>query len=205
MKKIISILLLGAMSFGIVGCGSPSPEKTVKDFFEKAKSSQINMKDLSEEQKKSFEFMNEKFPEEFKELQKKSKELVKDLNVEILSSEEVGDVASVNVNISAVDASEFFAKFVAELFKEIFATAFSSALSGGETISDEVAYTTALKVLNNSLEGIEFKVVERPYTVELKKVDGEWVITNEEALMFECLNIDSEQFKEFQENLNEVA
>lgn len=41
--------------------------------------------------------------------------------------------------------------------------------------------------------------------MEFNKIDGEWVIANEESIFLESMNIDSSKFNDFEELLENVA
>lgn len=204
MKKLITWVLVGVMATGLIGCGGPSAEETVENYFTNIKKVEVDKDSMSTEEKATLEYLEENFAQEFKTLKKKAADIIKDVDVEILSTEEKDNTATVDVNIKAIDASEFFVKFISELFTQGFTEMLSSVMSGEEQMNDEKLYGLIFGILDSSLKDVKFKTVDRKYTIELKKVDNTWEIIDEEALSFEILNIDSKQYKQFESQLNKL-
>lgn len=204
MKNLIATLLIGMLGIGLLGCGAASPEKVVENYFSDIKNVKINVDAMTDEEKEAFEYLQENFKDELKNVEKKAKEIIKDVDVEVLSSEEKDDIATVKVKIKAVDASEFFVKFISELFTQGFSEILSNTMNGTEEINNEKMYGLTIKILDENLSDAEFESVDREFTIKLEKVDDAWQFVNKEALSFEIMNIDSSKYENFKSKLGEL-
>ena len=210
MKKLLTTLLISGITFSLISCtGGPSAEGEVKDFFKDLQTNNFEMADLPEVEGFSLEELEqeekellEKYPDEVKSIEKLTSNLVKNIDGKIVSSEEIENTATVNVDITAVDCSTLITGFLSDVFTEAFSTAFGSMFSG-EELTDDTTNELMLKILEENLEELEIKTVEKNFTVELEKVEDEWVISNDEQLLLECMNIDS-SILDTLENFNDL-
>ncbi len=174
MKKILVILLAVMMIFGIAGCQQTAgPDKTVSDLLDAMKAwdtaaleEYMGLEDIygatdmdmsSEEAEMTDALM---------------KALTANLDYTIVNTQEDGDTAIVTADITNVDMSVVMAEYITQVFALYFS---------GTDMTEEELNTAVFELLVTSIENNQETLVTNTVDIELTKVDGEWVITADDA------------------------
>lgn len=196
MKKLIATLLTCIFTFTLIACGGNSAEDRVKEFFKDIKDQKVlTVQDLANTGVTGAELdeaklMLEMYEKELDELAKLSSKLTDKIEGKIMSTTETENSAVIEVEITAIDCTPLIIELMGALMSDAIGTGFSSILSGEQVDENEVN-KLVLNIFKETLENAEVQTVKRNFTVELEKTNDEWVILNEEALMLECLNLNS--------------
>ncbi|WP_459129797.1 hypothetical protein [Guggenheimella bovis] len=167
MKRILSLLLIVAVVFGLMACNQgPSPKDTVTKAFEAMKA--MDFETLSKYSSKA------PFTKEDMEQLKKSgmlpivQKMMSSIEYKILDEKVEGDKATVNVELSMY-GQEVASAMTQELLPAI--------MAGGIT-QDSTPEDIEKKVVEalGKMDFSKFKKETTKDAVELKKVDGEWKI-----------------------------
>lgn len=186
LKRIILMIMLLTLSFGVYGCSSKSPSNTVKNYLEQVKKGENGdfSKLLNQTLDKAKKEKETPKKEASSESTKKITDSMKNLSYTINSEKIDGDSATVNVKVNGPDIATALANF----FQKAITNAFSQAFSGNNGTkeeSDKLYENMLLESLN------DIKYTERTGDISLTKVDGEWKINNNDALTKLLINIDS--------------
>ncbi len=113
MKKVLSILMVFLLVFGLVACGGETPEQAVKNTFDAIKqndsetaSKYINYDDLLK--------AGETYEEDDAETEEMVQLILGHFDYKIISSSEEGDQATVQAEITNIDMKTIMGDFVSE-------------------------------------------------------------------------------------------
>lgn len=224
MKKVVSVLLILAISLNLSACsGSPKPETTVSEFIEASKqfdfekmSSKINPssstdKDMISELEEGFE--EDSFEKYFMEYLKQN---AKKITYTIVESEVNGDYATITVDFKYVDGGPLLKATLGDVFTQ----SISKALAGTEMNDDEMT-ELFISSMQAQKEIIDEAFVDKEIDIKCIKVDDKWYIDDIDmdfmnmmisnfATVFEDLNSELNDsfgnfdgFNELDDNFNE--
>jgi len=186
LKRIILMIMVLTLAFGVYGCSSKSPSNTVKNYLEQVKKGENGdfSKLLNQTLDKAKKEKETPKKETSSESTKKITDSMKSLTYTVNSEKIDGDSATVNVKVNGPDIATVLATF----FQKAISTAFSQAFSGNSSTKEE----TDKFYENMLLESLnDIKYTERTGDISLTKVDGEWKINNNDALTKLLINIES--------------
>jgi len=182
LKRIILMIMLLTLSFGVYGCSSKSPSNTVKNYLEQVKKGENGdfSKLLNQTLDKAKKEKETPKKDASSESTKKITDSMKNLTYTINSEKIDGDSATVNVKVNGPALANFFQKAISNAFSQAF-----SGNNGTKEESDKLYENMLLESLN------DIKYTERTGDISLTKVDGEWKINNNDSLTKLLINIDS--------------
>ena len=165
MKKILAVLLVTVLIFGLVGCGGEKPEQAVKNTFDAIKSADsetaskyIDYKGLLNAGETSSETSDA-------ESEEMAKLILKHFDYKIISSSVDGDSATVKAEITNIDMKTVLANFISE--------AFALAFSGlDEETMDKQMNDKFTELLNSK----DNKTVMKEVEIKLAKKEEGWKI-----------------------------
>lgn len=171
MKKIIAVLVVFILSFGLVSCGEPSPTDQVDAFLQAIKTQDAeSLKTLYAGGDFSIledtESDDEKFDKLFEE-----KLMPKLLDFDYtLSNEKIkDDKATVDVAFTTYNMGNAITSFMTNYFTQ----AFTMALSGS---SNEQLESLAVTLLTTEINKLDSKDYKQTVTISLSKKDDTWII-----------------------------
>lgn len=183
-KALIGIMILLITTL-MYGCGGQTPTDTVEEYFKKVQKGDTDVEDLfmsiSEDVEESDEFPDE--------ISKKLLDAVSKLTYTINSETITEDTAKVNVSVNGADLSIVMANVI----QEAFTYAISQVFSGVE-MTEEESDNYFNTILSEKLDEITYS--DRSGDISLTKVDGEWKISENDALTSLILGLDSSLFEE---------
>ncbi|MBP5750944.1 MAG: DUF4878 domain-containing protein [Firmicutes bacterium] len=173
MKKILALLLVFSLVFGMAACSSgPKPEDTVKKFFDAMKAFDFETMSACCEDGFDAEDMLSEEEEDLTGLLDYLKENAKGLTYKIGSSEVKDDKAKVDVSVEYTDTSQVVGEALGTYITALFTAMFSEDASEEEL---EKAFTEGLA---NAIETKETTRLTEDYTLDLVLSGEEWKLTN---------------------------
>lgn len=133
MKKFLSILLIGVLTFSTVACSTPNPKGTVTVYLDSSKNGN-NEESLNYLKSDSDESLKEVFANENDATDEAFKKAYSKLEYNILNSEVDGDKAVLETEINSPDLGTI----MAELLKEALPLAFANAFNEDAADDDEM-------------------------------------------------------------------
>lgn len=178
LKKFLILVLIAGLTFG---CGaSAKPDDVVKDFFEAAKTFDMEkmVATIVPENSAAAAYTREVFsdeefgdyPEEFLTY---LEENAGKITYEITSSEVDGDTATVTVDVSYIDSYPL----LEEIFSEYMTQAFTMAFSG-QDLSDEDYDKLMSDIFLDKMANGEDTFKDATLEIPCEKVDGKWYIAD---------------------------
>jgi predicted small lipoprotein YifL len=152
MKRWLSIFLVLVLLLALTGCSGKSPEQAVSNAIDA-------MKDLDD---------SDELTEQEEEM---GKLIFQNLDYEIKSSSEEGDMAVVNADITNIDMGIVFS----EMIMEMFTRAFSEALSS-EPMTEEETDEMVQELVTELMEKHKDKTVTNSVAIKLNRIDNQWRI-----------------------------
>lgn len=180
MKKVLSTVIAFAMLFALVGCGGgqtaaePMPEDTVKAGIETLKSVDTESAAAVWGDSLSAESMGQG--------EEGLKALYSGIEYEIIGAEINEDTAIVTTKISNVDAATALTDALGEVFVKIF-----EVVGTDEEITDEDSRKMFTELFVANLTSGEYDRTESTVDITLTKVDGEWVIDDNNDAAIDAL------------------
>ena len=170
MKKILSILLVLVMVFGLTACGGPKPEDTVKAFCDSMKAFDFDgmqahlVNKLDEDQ-----IIGEEV-EEMSGFVDYMKSCASLMTYSVGKASVNGDSATVPVEFKFKDSTDFVKDLMKELFAKLFEIMFS-----GEDMSDEEAESLISDMIMQKSPA-ELPDTTASVNFTLQKVDKDWKV-----------------------------
>jgi len=169
MKRWLSIFLVLVLLLALTGCSGKSPEQAVSNAIDA-------MKDLDQEELSKYieydELVNTDDSDELTEQEEEMGKLIfQNLDYEIKSSSEEGDMAVVNADITNIDMGIVFS----EMIMEMFTRAFSEALSS-EPMTEEETDEMVQELVTELMEKHKDKTVTNSVAIKLNRIDNQWRI-----------------------------
>jgi hypothetical protein len=165
MKKIMSILLVLLLVFGLTACGGESPEQAVSNALSAVK--EMNMKTASKYLDYN-KLMNEGESSEESDNVNSDvmmKLILKKFDYKVISSSTDANSATVKVEITNTDMS----KIIADFFPEMFGLAFSG-------LSKEQLDDKYLEIFTNLMNRPDNKIITKTVEIKLTKNDKSWEV-----------------------------
>lgn len=184
-KRIATIMILFALIIGVCGCGTKSPSDTVKNYFEQVKKGENG--DATQLLDETFKNTQNKESKLSDESTKKIIGTMEKLTYTINSESVNGDSATVNVKVNGPDMSKVMAEFIQKAFSNALAQSFS-----GKQANDEDNNKLYDNILKECLDNVTYG--DRTGDISLKKIDGQWKITNDDSLTTLLLGINGSAF-----------
>lgn len=118
-SKSLSIFLIILISISLTGCFGPSPDESVKGYFDALKKQDITAATAY------IKDGNENFADN-QQQEKIIKSIFSKLSYEVISTTKNGDTATVKTKVTAPDLVKITGKAISELMPQLFALAFSN-------------------------------------------------------------------------------
>ncbi len=185
LRKLMILVLMASLSFG---CGASSkPDDVVKDFFEAAKTFDMEAmvativpeNTLAAEYTKEI-MSDEEFGDYPEEVLSYLEENASKITYKITSSEVDGDKATVMVDVNYIDSYPL----IEEMFTEYMTQAFALALSGQE-VTDEQYEQLMTDIFKDKMENMEDNFKDVSLEIPCEKVDGKWYIADVDEEMMD--------------------
>lgn len=161
MKKLFKMVLVFICLFTFVSCGKENPESIVINTFKEVKKEAIEK--ANKEAKK--EVIEKAKPEE--KLAESFVNLIDKSSITVNSVEEKEEITIVNTKIKSVDMTNYFREMMAHLLPLAFT-------ANEKELQDEM-----VKFFEELNKRTDLKYIENDLVVELKKVDGKLMVTDE--------------------------
>jgi hypothetical protein len=198
MKKLLSILVIGLLSIGLVACGQNKPEDAVKGFLTSFQQGDLKKAGTYVKDGLNRKTFDSKKQEIDEEILKAITNGYKFEDIKVVSNK--GDKAKVEVKITSVDYTDAFTKTLSEIMPMAFATAFSD---GGQGNSDKAIEKLTEKTIIKHLTSKDASFVTRNVTLSLEKnKDGEYKIVPDDNFMEAILANSNELNDMFDGNSN---
>jgi hypothetical protein len=169
MRRWILALLTFTLAFAFTGCSGESPEQAVTNAIEAIK--EMDQEELS----KYIEYDDLVNTDDSTELteqeEEQAKSIFKNLEYEIKTSDEDGDTAVVNADITNIDMGVVFSEMFMEMFSRAFEDAFSS-----DPMTEEETDEMMLNLMADLMEKHKDTTVTNTVSIKLNKVDNQWKI-----------------------------
>ena len=169
MRRWILALLTFTLAFAFTGCSGESPEQAVTNAIEAIK--EMDQEELS----KYIEYDDLVNTDDSTELteqeEEQAKSIFKNLEYEIKTSDEDGDTAVVNADITNIDMGVVFSEMFMEMFSRAFEVAFSS-----DPMTEEETDEMMLNLMADLMEKHKDTTVTNTVSIKLNKVDNQWKI-----------------------------
>ena len=173
MKKVLVILLAVMMLFGIAGCQTAGPDKTVSDLLDAMKAwDTATLEEYMGLEEIYGAADMDMSTEEAEMTEALMKALTANLDYKIVDTKEKGDTAVVTAEITNVDMSVVLAEYITQVFALYFS---------GTEMTEEELNDAVLDLLVTSIENNQENLVTNTVDIELSKIDDEWVITADDA------------------------
>ena len=176
MKKLLSVVLIIALTFSMIACSKPDPKASVAGYLNALKAGNIEAMnqyvkpDSDNEVKEVFNNENDEYSEAFLKAYNK-------LEYKILSSKVDGDTAIVEAEINAPNLGEIMTEFMKEALSLAFASAFSENKSEEEI--DDLMNT----LLMDKMTSEDMPMLKKTVKINLVKENDTWIITPNDDLV----------------------
>ncbi|WP_033167991.1 DUF5105 domain-containing protein [Clostridium sp. KNHs205] len=176
-RCLLILIMMITLVFSMAACKKtefPAADESVKGFF-----TALSKADLKEAEKYcNSDTGNFKFEDPQEE--KLITLIFSKLNYEIVSSEEAGDTATVEVKLTNLDLQSVFEEMYGKIFDEAYDTALSE-----EEMSDDDLEEKMMGYLEEGMSDPEAPVVTNEFEITLKKDKGKkiWVIQDDDTFM----------------------
>jgi hypothetical protein len=176
-RCLLILIMMITLVFSMAACKKtefPAADESVKGFF-----TALSKADLKEAEKYcNSDTGNFKFEDPQEE--KLITLIFSKLNYEIVSSEEAGDTATVEVKLTNLDLQSVFEEMYGKIFDEAYDTALSE-----EEMSDDDLEEKMMGYLEEGMSDPEAPVVTNEFEITLMKDKGKkiWVIQDDDTFM----------------------
>ena len=175
MRRWISALLIIILVIGMTGCSGETPEQAVTNAIEAIK--KMDQEELSRYIEYDDLVNTDDSTELTEQEEEQAKSIFKNLEYEIKTSDEDGDTAVVNANITNIDMGVVFSEMFMEMFSRAFEDAFSS-----DPMTEEETDEMMLNLMAELMEKHRDTTVTNNVSIKLNKVDNQWKIEMDDEL-----------------------
>ncbi|MBU3090371.1 DUF4878 domain-containing protein [Clostridium gasigenes] len=179
MERLCSILIIGILSVGLVGCGGVKPSKVVSEYFnevkkgDKVKSNELLKNSMEEGSKKNTE--DAEGNEVSDEVSNLLSESVKKLTLKINNETVDGEKATVNVTVEGDNIAMAMGDAITKSFGLVFQAAFTNPDMTDEE-RDRIMNDAMIESFKNIISD------KRTGDITLTKSDKEWTIESNNEL-----------------------
>lgn len=190
-KNILFLIFITIiLSFALVACSSTTPPKdVVKEFLEALKTSDIEKAGTYLQSKDEAIIEKIKSGDELE--QKAVIKILSHIDYEILSEQISGEEAKVKASITSLDLLRIVTKTMSELMPIALASAFSDENEKNNMDSLTEQY------LMNAISDPDAPTTTTDVTINLKKIDGKWLIVSDENLLNSLTGNVGKAFEDF--------